>query len=81
LVVIPVYVTYQRLNLKNNLFTLALVDVAFVLPICIWILKNVFDSIPREIRDAALVDGCTRLGWSPWALSRFSMPGTNICSR
>ena len=27
-----------------------------MLPICIWILKNVFDTIPNEIRDAALVD-------------------------
>ncbi len=61
LIVIPLYATIDRLAMKDNLVTLALVDTAFVLPICIWILKNVFDTIPTEIRDAALVDGCTRL--------------------
>lgn len=62
LIVIPLYATIDKLSLKNNLLMLALVDTAFVLPICIWILKNVFDTIPGEIRDAALVDGCTRMG-------------------
>ena len=61
LIVIPLYATIDRLQMKDSLLTLALVDTAFVLPICIWILKNVFDTIPNEIRDAALVDGCTRL--------------------
>lgn len=67
LIVIPLYATIDKLNIpfiyqKDSLLTLALVDTAFVLPICIWILKNVFDTIPMEIRDAALVDGCTRMG-------------------
>jgi multiple sugar transport system permease protein len=62
LIVIPLYATIDKLTLKNNLAVLSLVDTAFVLPICIWILKNVFDTIPGEIRDAAMVDGCTRMG-------------------
>ncbi len=62
LILIPLYATVDKLQLKNNLPTLALIDTAFVLPICIWILKNVFDTIPSEIRDAAMVDGCTRMG-------------------
>ncbi|MCA0455870.1 MAG: carbohydrate ABC transporter permease [Chloroflexi bacterium] len=61
LIVIPLYATIDKLHMKDSLLTLALVDTAFVLPICIWILKNVFDTIPNEIRDAALVDGCTRM--------------------
>ncbi len=62
LILIPLYATIDKLQLKNNLPMLALIDTAFVLPICIWILKNVFDTIPSEIRDAAMVDGCTRMG-------------------
>lgn len=54
---------------------LALVDTAFVLPICIWILKNVFDTIPNEIRDAALVDGCTRLRMLWQIMLPISAPG------
>jgi multiple sugar transport system permease protein len=61
LVLIPLYVLYRRFNLTNSLPTLSLVDAAFILPICIWILKGVFDTIPAEVLDAAVVDGCTEL--------------------
>jgi multiple sugar transport system permease protein len=61
LIVIPLYATVDHFKLLNSLPVLAMVDTAFVLPICIWILKNVFDAIPGEIRDAALVDGCRRM--------------------
>ncbi len=75
LIVIPLYATIDKLHLKNSLTVLALVDTAFVLPICIWILKNVFDTIPREIRDAAMVDGCTRMGVLWRILIPISAPG------
>lgn len=75
LIVIPLYATIDRLHLKNSLPMLALVDTAFVLPICIWILKNVFDTIPGEIRDAAMVDGCTRMGMLWRIMLPISAPG------
>jgi multiple sugar transport system permease protein len=61
LVLIPLYVIYRQLNMLNSLPALSLVNTAFVLPICIWILKGVFDTIPGEVLDAAVVDGCTEL--------------------
>ncbi|MFL5805741.1 MAG: carbohydrate ABC transporter permease [Roseiflexaceae bacterium] len=66
LIVIPLYIIYRRLNLLDSLPALSLVDTAFALPICIWILKGVFDTIPAEVLDAAVVDGCTELSvlWS-----------------
>jgi multiple sugar transport system permease protein len=70
LIVIPLYVLYRRLNLLDNLATLAMVDAAFALPICIWILKGVFDTVPSEVLDAAVVDGCTELS----ALWRVVLP-------
>ena len=75
LIVIPLYATLDKLHLKNSLPTLALIDTAFVLPICIWILKNVFDTIPGEIRDAAMVDGCTRMGMLWRIMLPISAPG------
>jgi multiple sugar transport system permease protein len=75
LIVIPVYSTHVRLGLKDSLPAVALVDTAFILPVCIWILKNVFDSIPGEIRDAALVDGCTRMGTLWRIMLPISAPG------
>jgi multiple sugar transport system permease protein len=61
LVLIPIFVIYRRLNLLNSLPSLALINAAFILPICIWILKGVFDTVPSEVLDAAIVDGCTEL--------------------
>jgi multiple sugar transport system permease protein len=61
LVLIPIYGIYRNLALLNNMNSLAVIDAAFILPICIWILKGVFDTVPSEIMDAALVDGCTEL--------------------
>ena len=59
LIVIPLYIIYRRLNMLDSLPALSLVDTAFALPICIWILKGVFDTVPSEVLDAAVVDGCT----------------------
>lgn len=75
LIVIPLYATIDKLRMKDSLLTLALVDTAFVLPICIWILKNVFDTIPNEIRDAALVDGCNRMRMLWKIMLPISAPG------
>jgi multiple sugar transport system permease protein len=75
LVVIPIYVMYSRLNLLDNLFTLAMVDAAFAMPICIWILKGVFDTVPSEVLDAAVVDGCTELSVLWHIVLPLSAPG------
>ena len=61
LIVIPLYIIYRRLNMLDSLPALSLVDTAFALPICIWILKGVFDTVPSEVLDAAVVDGCTEM--------------------
>ena len=70
LVIIPLYIIYRQLNMLDSLPSLSLVDAAFVLPVCIWILKNVFDTVPGEVLDAAVVDGCTELS----ALWRIVLP-------
>lgn len=70
LIIIPLYMIYRRLNMLDSLPALSLVDAAFALPVCIWILKGVFDTIPAEVLDAAVVDGCTDLS----ALWRIVLP-------
>ena len=75
LVLIPLYVTYRRLGLTNSLPALSLVDAAFILPICIWILKGVFDTVPSEVLDAANVDGCTELSTIWHIVLPLSTPG------
>ena len=62
MIVIPIYTLYRGLHATENLSTLAVVDAAFVIPVGAWILKAMFDGIPQEVREAALVDGCGELG-------------------
>jgi multiple sugar transport system permease protein len=62
LIIVPIFAIYRSMTdrgipLRESLPGLALIDAAFILPIGIWILKNMFDSVPREVREAALVDG------------------------
>jgi ABC-type maltose transport system permease subunit len=47
-----------------------IVYVGFFLPLSVWIAKGFFDAIPRELEDAALIDGCGPVG----ALVRITMP-------
>ena len=60
-IAIPVLLMMRTINLDDTYPGLILPYVAFSLPLTIWILIGFFDEIPRELDDAALVDGCTRI--------------------
>jgi multiple sugar transport system permease protein len=59
-IVLPFFNISQQLHIHNTHFVLIIADTAFAMPIAIWLLKGFFDSIPMEIEEAALVDGCSR---------------------
>jgi multiple sugar transport system permease protein len=59
-VAIPIYLLIREVQLVNSFPGLVLPYVAFSLPLVIWIMIGFFDEIPREVDEAALVDGCTR---------------------
>lgn len=61
--VIPLYIFYVQLNLLNTYLGLILAYTSFALPFGIWMIKGFVDSIPTEIEEAAIVDGCNR-----WAI-------------
>ncbi|MEP6893575.1 MAG: carbohydrate ABC transporter permease [Gaiellaceae bacterium] len=69
-VAIPIYLLIRHLHLVDSTFGLILPYVAFSLPLIVWIMIGFFDEIPREIDDAALVDGCSRAS----ALFRVMLP-------
>ncbi len=69
-VAIPVFVIIDRLKLLDTHLALILVYVAFILPFVIWFLTRYFGFVPPDIEEAALLDGCTRLG----ALRRVVVP-------
>jgi len=61
LILIPTYVTFLKLKLLSSYPGLVLPYLMFTLPFSIWMLKGYFDTIPRELDEAAKVDGCNRL--------------------
>lgn len=69
-IAIPVLLMMRTVNLDDTYPGLILPYVAFSLPLAIWILIGFFDEVPRELDDAALVDGCTRIG----VLRRIMLP-------
>jgi multiple sugar transport system permease protein len=75
IVIVPILRIYRSLNLVNSLPSLAFIQAAFALPICIWILKNVFDTVPSEVMEAALTEGCGEMSVLWRVLLPLSIPG------
>lgn len=61
--VLPLYITLRQTQLLDNLLGIILPQVAFGLPVAIFILRGFFRSIPTELEDAAYIDGCTTFGF------------------
>lgn len=61
LTLIPLYVFMNQLGLLNSLTVLILASLGGTIPFCTWSLKGYFTTIPIELEDAAVVDGCNRL--------------------
>jgi arabinogalactan oligomer/maltooligosaccharide transport system permease protein len=62
LLIMPLYVILDRLGLLNSLIGLVLVYATTAIPFCVWTLKGYFDSLPRELEEAARIDGASPFG-------------------
>jgi len=62
LLFLPLSRVIAWLDLQDSLWSLVVVYPTFTIPFCTWLLMGFFKSIPREIDEAAIVDGCTVLG-------------------
>lgn len=76
---VTLIVPYFRLahvwGIYDQVGGLVLVNVAFLLPIATWLLKGYFDSVPVELEEAAMVDGCTRLRALRAVILPLAVPG------
>lgn len=61
LLAIPLFLMCYELGLLDTRFALVLTYMSFILPFGIWMLKNYFQTISRELVEAALIDGCNYL--------------------
>ncbi len=76
---IPYYLFMRQLGLLHTRLSLIIVYSTFNLPFIIWLTRSFFESLPKEIEEAALIDGCSRLG----VLWRIAIPLSShgiVCS-
>ena len=72
---IPLYRVLRTLGLLNTYWAMIIPGVAFLIPIGIWLLKPYFEKIPRELEEAAFVDGAGRLYMLGRIILPLSIPG------
>jgi multiple sugar transport system permease protein len=75
LLVGPYFKVLNQVGLFNTHIGLMLGYIAVALPFCTWMLKGYFDSIPRELDEAALVDGCSKVATLFRIILPLSLPG------
>jgi multiple sugar transport system permease protein len=62
LLFLPLSRVVTRLGLQDSLWSLVVIYPTFTIPFCTWLLMGFFKTVPREIEEAAIVDGCTVVG-------------------
>lgn len=70
LLFIPLFQLISAINASNTIWSLVLVYPTITVPFCTWLLLGFFKSMPREMEEAALIDGCSR--WQSFL--RIAMP-------
>jgi multiple sugar transport system permease protein len=61
MLLIPLFVIFRHLGLINNLACLVIADTAFQIPLALILMSGFVASVPAELEEAAMVDGCSRL--------------------
>ncbi|WP_166356114.1 carbohydrate ABC transporter permease [Phytoactinopolyspora limicola] len=70
LLALPMYLVFLRLGLVDDVNGLTLAYLAFIVPVSATLLKGFFDSIPKDLEEASLIDGTSRMG----AFFRVTLP-------
>jgi ABC-type glycerol-3-phosphate transport system permease component len=78
--IIPLYTMLANFGLLNSLVALMLTFQILIIPLNILLMKSYFETIPKELEEAALIDGCSRLGVLRRVTMPLSMPGFAIAA-
>ena len=73
--IVPLFFYVLRLGLFDTRFAIIVISAAIPIPMMVWLLKGYFDAIPVDIEEAAMVDGCTRIGAMIKVIIPVSLPG------
>ena len=74
-IIVPCYNVMSFLNLTNNLFGVVLVELVLTVPFSVWMLRGFFMEIPRELEEAAIIDGCSKVQALWYVLLPLARPG------
>jgi multiple sugar transport system permease protein len=78
--IIPLYTMLANVGLLNSLVALMLTFQILIVPLNVLLMRNYFETIPKELEEAALIDGCSRLGVLRRITIPLSMPGFVIAA-
>ena len=75
---LPLFMVYARLGIIDTHFGLILTYVALNVPFTIWLIDGFFRQVPKDLAEAAQIDGCTR--WQAFWQVEFPLAGPGIAS-
>ena len=73
--IVPLFIILRKLGLINTLWALIFTYTIFILPLTIWILREYFDTLARDIEEMALIDGATRWQAFRMVVAPLAVPG------
>ena len=73
--IVGIYREFLQFNMVNSIWALILVNAGFNMAFAVWILNAYFGAIPKEIEEAAIVDGCSRIGALFRVIIPLALPG------
>ncbi len=72
---VPMFIVARQLDLLDRHITLILAYCTFLIPYVMWLMRGFFAALPRELEEAAAIDGCSRFGTFLRIIVPISLPG------
>lgn len=73
--VLPYFTLFRRFGLLDTLEALVIISLTHTLPFTIWLMKGFMETLPLEIEESAMVDGCSELGVLRYIVVPLAIPG------
>jgi ABC-type glycerol-3-phosphate transport system permease component len=74
-VLVPLYMIVSKVGLHNSYWALVLIYSGWMVPTVLWLMRGFFESVPRELDEAAVIDGCNRLQAFYRVIAPLTQPG------
>jgi multiple sugar transport system permease protein len=75
LLLIPLFVIFSRLGIMDTYLALVLAYATFTIPFSTWMMTSFFAAIPQQLDEAAMIDGCSRIGALVRVVFPIALPG------